>query len=113
MRSNGSTTATNTGGVTGQEIKNLYSGKASPDSTIAEDETALIKHEMIDEVGSNGFALAPSKTTSKNAILYINPHVTFYYRLEVHMVRDEGLNAYGAVTWGKFLVFQGFNQHCG
>jgi len=45
--------------------------------------------------------------------LYINPHVTFYFRPEVHMVSDEGLNAYGAVTWGQFFVYQGFNEHCG
>jgi acyl-homoserine lactone acylase PvdQ len=63
--------------------------------------------------GSNGFAVAPSKTLSGNAILYINPHVTFYFRPEVHMVSDEGLNAYGAVTWGQFFVYQGFNEHCG
>ena len=67
----------------------------------------------LDPSGSNGFALAPSKTKSKNAILYINPHVTFYFRSEVQMVSEEGLNAYGAVTWGQFFVYQGFNQHCG
>ena len=67
----------------------------------------------IEETGSNGFAVAPSKTRSKDAIIYINPHVTFYFRTEVQMVSDEGLNAYGAVTWGTFFVFQGFNEHCG
>ena len=46
-------------------------------------------------------------------MLYINPHVTFYFRPEVHMVSEEGLNAYGAVTWGQFFVYQGFNEHCG
>jgi acyl-homoserine lactone acylase PvdQ len=25
---------------------------------------------------------------------------------------NEGLNAYGAVTWGNFL-YQGFNENCG
>jgi acyl-homoserine lactone acylase PvdQ len=63
--------------------------------------------------GSNGFAFAPSVTASGNAILYINPHVTFYFRPEVHVVSDEGLNTYGAVTWGQFFVYQGFNAHCG
>ena len=32
---------------------------------------------------------------------------------EVHVVSDEGLSAYGAVTWGQFFVYQGFNEHCG
>jgi len=31
----------------------------------------------------------------------------------VQVVSDEGLNAYGAVTWGQFFVYQGFNQYCG
>jgi acyl-homoserine-lactone acylase len=29
------------------------------------------------------------------------------------MVSDEGLDAYGAVTWGQFFVYQGFNSHIG
>jgi acyl-homoserine lactone acylase PvdQ len=112
MRTNGSISSTNTGGVSVQEIKNFYTGKENFDS-IPANTASILKREMVDEVGSNGFAVAPSKTASKNAILYINPHVTFYYRSEVHMVSNEGLNVYGAVTWGQFFIFQGFNQHCG
>lgn len=63
--------------------------------------------------GSNGFAFSPAITANQKAILYINPHVTFYFRPEVHMVSEEGLNAYGAVTWGQFFIYQGFNAHCG
>ena len=29
------------------------------------------------------------------------------------MVSDEGLNAYGAVTWGQFFIYQGFNERAG
>ena len=29
------------------------------------------------------------------------------------MMSDEGLNAYGAVTWGQFFVYQGFNERAG
>jgi acyl-homoserine lactone acylase PvdQ len=29
------------------------------------------------------------------------------------MMSEEGLNTYGAVTWGQFFVYQGFNEHCG
>ncbi|WP_234734732.1 penicillin acylase family protein [Tellurirhabdus bombi] len=64
-------------------------------------------------VGSNGFAIAPSKSASKNALLLINPHTSFYFRSEVHMVSKKGLNAYGAVTWGQFFIYQGFNENCG
>ncbi len=63
--------------------------------------------------GSNGFAIAPSKSASGHAMLLINPHTSFYFRSEVHMVSEEGLNAYGAVTWGQFFIYQGFNEHCG
>ncbi len=63
--------------------------------------------------GSNGFAVAPFKTISKHALLYINPHVSYHYRMEAHVVSESGLNAYGAVTWGQFFVYQGFNEHCG
>jgi acyl-homoserine lactone acylase PvdQ len=76
-----------------------------------------VKEEEKDEeeelTGSNGFAFSPKITASGNAILYINPHVTFYFRPEMQMVSGEGLNAYGAVTWGQFFIYQGFNEHCG
>lgn len=63
--------------------------------------------------GSNGFAVAPSRTENGNALLLINPHTSFYFRSEVQMVSDEGLHAYGAVTWGQFFIYQGFNANCG
>ncbi|MGA0558635.1 penicillin acylase family protein [Larkinella sp. VNQ87] len=64
-------------------------------------------------VGSNGFAIAPSKSASGKALLLINPHTSFYFRSEVHMSSQKGLNAYGAVTWGQFFIYQGFNENCG
>lgn len=63
--------------------------------------------------GSNGIAIAGSLTESGNAMLLINPHTSFYFRPEVHVVSEEGLNAYGAVTWGQFFVYQGFNEKTG
>lgn len=63
--------------------------------------------------GSNGFAIAPMKSSTGNAMLLINPHTSFYFRPEVHATSEEGLNAYGAVTWGQFFIYQGFNSHCG
>ena len=113
MRTNGSISATNTGGVSVQEIKKFYSNKIISDTVITKDDIGIMKHELVDETGSNGFAVSPKKTASKNAILYINPHVDFYYRSEMHMVSNEELNVYGAITWGQFFIFQGFNQHCG
>ena len=63
--------------------------------------------------GSNGFAIAPQITTSGHAMLMINPHTSFYFRPEIHMASEEGLNAYGAVTWGQFFIYQGFNERLG
>ena len=109
MRTNGSISATQTGGITTQDMRNLY--KTDGGGTSFNEKHAPF-YEAV-ETGSNGFALAPSKTRSKNAMIYINPHVTFYFRTEMQMVSEEGLNAYGGVTWGTFFVFQGFNEHCG
>ena len=63
--------------------------------------------------GSNGIAIAPNLTENGNALLLINPHTSFFFRSEIHVRSDEGLNAYGAVTWGQFFVYQGFNERAG
>ena len=63
--------------------------------------------------GSNGIAVAPAVTASGAAMLLINPHTSFFFRAEVQVQSDAGLNAYGAVTWGQFFVYQGFNQRAG
>jgi acyl-homoserine-lactone acylase len=63
--------------------------------------------------GSNGIAIAPANTVDHHALLLINPHTSFYFRAELQMTSDEGLNAYGATTWGQFFVYQGFNTHTG
>lgn len=100
----GSIGAISTAGFGARDLENFYSGKDQP-----------VVQSYFEEkpTGSNGFAFSPKITASKNSILYINPHVTFYFRPEVHMISDHGLNAYGAVTWGQFFVYQGFNPHCG
>jgi acyl-homoserine-lactone acylase len=63
--------------------------------------------------GSNGFAIAPRNTVNGRALLMINPHTSFYFRPEIHMHSAQGLNAYGAVTWGQFFIYQGFNERLG
>ncbi|KJV36446.1 penicillin acylase family protein [Luteibacter yeojuensis] len=63
--------------------------------------------------GSNGIAIAPKLTANGHALLLINPHTSFFFRSELQMSSDEGLDAYGAVTWGQFFIYQGFNQHIG
>ncbi len=108
MFTDGSVSATRTGGITIEEVRHFY-GKEKSSHT-----AAIIKEDhQVELRGSNGFAIAPSRSMSKKALLYINPHVPFYFRTEVQLVSEEGLNAYGAVTWGQMFVYQGFNEHCG
>lgn len=63
--------------------------------------------------GSNGFALNGDMITSGSSLLLINPHTSFFFRGEYHLVSEEGLNAYGAATWGQFFIYQGFNETTG
>jgi len=109
----GSIGAINTADLSATDLKTLY-GRSGELGRLAT-EPALLSQASREEdpTGSNGFAFSPKITASGNSILYINPHVTFYFRPEVHMVSEEGLNAYGAVTWGQFFIYQGFNEHCG
>lgn len=68
---------------------------------------------LSEPLGSNGFAISGKLTESGKAMLLINPHTSFFFRGEVHVVSEEGLNVYGAVTWGQFFVYQGFNERNG
>ncbi len=68
---------------------------------------------FVEPTGSNGFAIAPANTARGRALLLINPHTSFFFRAEVQVTSGEGLNAYGAVTWGQFFVYQGFNERAG
>ena len=63
--------------------------------------------------GSNGFAIHPSISETGNSLFLINPHTSYYFRSELQVNSEEGLSAYGAVTWGQFFIYQGFNEHCG
>ncbi len=107
MFTDGSVSATVTGGINLSETRDFYGGGG--------EKSGAINKPGLDEkeTGSNGFAIAPSRSKSGHALLYINPHVPFYFRSEVQLVSDEGLDVYGAITWGQFFVYQGFNKHCG
>ena len=63
--------------------------------------------------GSNGIAIAPKLTSDGHSLLLINPHTSFYFRSELQMTSEEGLDVYGAATWGQFFIYQGFNPHIG
>lgn len=94
--------------VSVQGIREFYENKGKNISS--SEELGIILKEP---AGSNGFAIAGSLTQSGKAMLLINPHTSFFFRGEMHVVSEEGLNAYGAVTWGQFFIYQGFNEKTG
>jgi acyl-homoserine lactone acylase PvdQ len=93
-----------------ERIARFYGGDNAEEAIAAARD---IESEFAPPGGSNGFAIAGERTESGNAMLLINPHTSFYFRGEVHVVSEEGLNAYGAVTWGQFFIYQGFNEKTG
>jgi len=92
------------------QLEKFY-GSASAPTALRRDEGGVPAY--VEPAGSNGIAVAPSNTTGKHALLVINPHTSFFFRSEAQMVSDEGLNAYGALTWGQFFIYQGFNDRTG
>ena len=91
------------------QLQAMY-GKTPPPAAAPAEE---IPFQDLEPRGSNGAAIAPANTTGKHALLLINPHTSFFFRSELQMVSEEGLNAYGAVTWGQFFIYQGFNDKAG
>jgi acyl-homoserine-lactone acylase len=91
-------------------LRNFYAARPPPADTVAH---APAEPAEASPGGSNGFAIAPSRSATGRALLWINPHTSFYFRTELQMVSDQGLNAYGAATWGQFFVYQGFNARNG
>lgn len=88
------------------QLRAFYSGK--PPAIVS-----LAPALSTEPSGSNGIAIGPARSANGNALLLINPHTSFYFRSELQMTSDEGLNAYGASTWGQFFIYQGFNERIG
>ena len=86
-----------------RELEKFYSGKSTLAAVEADPEPK----------GSNGIAIAPPLTRDGKALLLINPHTSFFFRSEQQVTSGEGLNVYGAATWGQFFIYQGFNANAG
>ncbi|MES2326294.1 MAG: penicillin acylase family protein [Pseudomonadota bacterium] len=86
-----------------RKLEKFYSGT----------QTVALAEPDYEPRGSNGIAIAPKITVNGDALLLINPHTSFFFRSELQMQSDEGLDAYGAATWGQFFIYQGFNPHAG
>ena len=96
--------------VSTRRIKSFYEATDFSQFEIEKDKKQIAEAEP---AGSNGIAIHGKLTKSGNPILLINPHTSFFFRGEVHVISEEGLDAYGAVTWGQFFVYQGFNEKTG
>jgi acyl-homoserine-lactone acylase len=90
-------------------LQAFYGGAATVPASSGQEEDETLQEPS----GSNGMVISPANTTGHHSLLLINPHTSFFFRSELQMASDEGLNAYGAVTWGQFFVYQGFNDHAG
>jgi acyl-homoserine-lactone acylase len=86
-----------------RELERFYSGR----------QTAAAPMPDTEPRGSNGIAIAPALTAGGKALLLINPHTSFFFRSEQQVSSIQGLNVYGAATWGQFFIYQGFNANAG
>jgi len=89
------------------QLEAFYTGRQI---ALTANERGLVFKEPL---GSNGFAIGPSHSANGHPLLLINPHTSFFFRSELQVESDAGLHAYGAVTWGQFFVYQGFNEAAG
>jgi acyl-homoserine-lactone acylase len=71
--------------------------------------------QIVGDVGSNAWAIAPSRSASGHSLLLVNPHLAWageqlFY--EAHVVAP-GLDAYGATLVGFPVIALGFNRNLG
>jgi acyl-homoserine-lactone acylase len=100
-----------TGSNIAEEGFDAFYGKRQPFVAMSSPVTEITG--FAEPMGSNGWAIAPSRTKDKHAMLLINPHAEFYGRIEIQLVSKHGLNSYGAPFLGQFNIFQGFNEYLG
>ncbi|MEO2047844.1 MAG: acylase [Pirellulales bacterium] len=104
------------------EIKALFGEKQKKPLTVkgAANETGAAVERWLHKegitVGSNAFAVAPSRTSDGSTYLAINSHqpwegpVAWY---EAHLVSEEGWNCIGGLFPGTPVILVGHNQHLG
>jgi penicillin amidase len=74
-------------------------------------------HKLIwNAAGSNGWAIAPARTASGNAMLFVNPHLPWFgfsQMYEAHLKSDEGWSFAGATMYGSCVPTLGHNEFLG
>ena len=103
------------GGASGGALRGYQRRLEQPRGTGAEPGRSEDRDQLADNVGSNAWAFAPSRTRSGRPILLRNPHLAWnagYY--EAHLTVPGVVDFYGDFRiGGPFLVIGGFNRHLG
>jgi acyl-homoserine-lactone acylase len=79
-------------------------------------QTAHGEDDLKPHVGSNGWVIGPSKSASRHAMLFINPHLPFFGPGQVyegHIHSDQGWNFTGYTRFGFPLPYVGHNENGG
>ena len=97
----------------GEVARRRRDGGALENPSVSAPTSPQNRGEDTERQASNGVAIAPALTRDGKALLLINPHTSFFFRSEQQVSSDQGLNAYGAATWGQFFIYQGFNANAG
>ncbi len=66
--------------------------------------------------GSNGWAIAPSRSQNGHTMLFVNPHLPWFgfsQMQEAHLRSDEGWSFIGATMFGNCVPTLGHNEHLG
>lgn len=100
-----------------QALEKFYGAKAPAQARVDKHNAIVAQlaqvNRDVEPGGSNGAAIGTTNSLNHHPLLLINPHTSFFFRSELQMTSDQGLNAYGAVTWGQMFVYQGFNDRAG
>jgi acyl-homoserine-lactone acylase len=86
-------------------------GDQFPDIQTAENERGMKENQ-----GSNGWVIGPSKSATGHAMLFINPHLSFFGSGQVyegHVHSDEGWNFTGYTRFGFPFPYVGHNENGG
>jgi acyl-homoserine-lactone acylase len=96
---------------------NYFQNGFSRDPALSGDlQTAQIDAVPADDVGSNGWVIAPARSKTGHAMLFINPHLPFFGTGQVyegHVHSEEGWNFTGYTRLGFPFPYVGHNENVG
>ncbi|HTS25899.1 MAG TPA: acylase [Bryobacteraceae bacterium] len=103
-------------GITAAERQKAFPGLTGPVETGDLRFPGDLPERSDTDEGSNMWAVSASRTTSRHAMLLINPHVGFFgggQRYEAHLHSNEGLDVSGFAILGTPYIRSGHNRFLG